>query len=138
MSIGAQSFTSAMLTDQLNRSGPDLKICPRSEAVPSQQFVRRSPTTFPFWSQVRDGGLICCLVPGRLFVGDTTLTDPVVMAPFQGSNLWSFPDSAKDPEEVSVDSPSSSKIVTAGSGSMMKWWVTAPSGPEKLDDGEPQ
>ncbi|GBP00684.1 hypothetical protein EVAR_101023_1 [Eumeta japonica] len=34
--------------DQLNRSGPDLKICPRSEAVPSQQFVRRSPTTFSF------------------------------------------------------------------------------------------
>ncbi|GBP24302.1 hypothetical protein EVAR_9400_1 [Eumeta japonica] len=29
-------------------------------------FVRGSSTTFPFWSQVRDGGLICCLMPGRL------------------------------------------------------------------------
>ncbi|GBP42912.1 hypothetical protein EVAR_87291_1 [Eumeta japonica] len=60
------------------------------------------------------------------------------MALFWGSNSWSFPDSVGDPEEVSVDSPSSSSIVTAGSGSMMKWWVAAPSEPEKLDDGEPR
>ncbi|GBP22494.1 hypothetical protein EVAR_78672_1 [Eumeta japonica] len=61
---------------------------------------------------------------------------PVVMAPFRGSNSWSFLVSAGDPEQMSVVSPSS--IVTAGSGSMMKWWVAAPSGPEKLDDGEPR
>ncbi|GBP16292.1 hypothetical protein EVAR_93659_1 [Eumeta japonica] len=93
---------------------------------------------FPFWSQVRDGGLICCLMPRRLLVGDTTPMDPVVMAPFQGSNSWSFSDSAGDPEEVSVVSPSSSSIVTDSSRSMMKWWVTALSGPKKLDDGKPR
>ncbi|GBP62180.1 hypothetical protein EVAR_42497_1 [Eumeta japonica] len=81
---------------------------------------------------VRDKGLICCLIPGRLPDG------PMVMAPFQGSNSWSFSDSARDPEEVSVFSPSSFSIITADYGSMMKWWVAVPSGPEKLDDGEPR
>ncbi|GBP51560.1 hypothetical protein EVAR_34446_1 [Eumeta japonica] len=72
------------------------------------------------------------------FVGHPRPLVAVVMPPFQGFNSWSFSDSTADPEEVSVDSPSSSSIVTAGSESMMKWWATAPSGPEKLDDGEPR
>ncbi|GBP82889.1 hypothetical protein EVAR_59341_1 [Eumeta japonica] len=62
----------------------------------------------------------CCLVTGSLLVRDTTPVDSVVMAPFQESNSWNFPDSAGDPEAVSVDSPSSSSIVTTGSGNMMK------------------
>ncbi|GBP40442.1 hypothetical protein EVAR_25294_1 [Eumeta japonica] len=33
-------------------------------------------------------------------------TDPVVMAPFREPDSWSFPESAGDPEEVSMDSPS--------------------------------
>ncbi|GBP46937.1 hypothetical protein EVAR_30969_1 [Eumeta japonica] len=75
------------------------------------------------WYGTEDLLLFSCLLM-RLFVGDTTPTDPMQMAPFQESNSWTFPDSAGDPEEVSVDSPSSSSIDTAGSGSMMKWYGT--------------
>ncbi|GBP14913.1 hypothetical protein EVAR_75488_1 [Eumeta japonica] len=66
----------------------------------------------------------CCLMPRELPRRRYNPTDPVVLAPFKGSNSWSFPDSAGDPEEMSVDSPPSSSIVTAGSGSMMKWCGT--------------
>ncbi|GBP79496.1 hypothetical protein EVAR_59170_1 [Eumeta japonica] len=50
-------------------------------------------------------------------------TDPVVMAPFRGSNSWRFPESAGDPEELSVDSPSYSSIVTDYSGTIGIWSV---------------
>ncbi|GBP24766.1 hypothetical protein EVAR_79613_1 [Eumeta japonica] len=51
-------------------------------------FVRGSSTTFS-WSQVRDEGLICCLVPG-----DTTSTDPGgngragTRGPLESTGLW--------------------------------------------------
>ncbi|GBP86423.1 hypothetical protein EVAR_61122_1 [Eumeta japonica] len=38
-----------------------------------------SSTPSFFRVRVRDGGLICCLMPGRLLVGDTTPTDLVAM-----------------------------------------------------------
>ncbi|GBP47830.1 RNA-directed DNA polymerase from mobile element jockey [Eumeta japonica] len=43
-----------------------------------------------------------------------------------------------DQEELSVGTPTSSSTPSRPSlGVMVKWWV-APSGPEKLDDGEPR
>ncbi|GBP17489.1 hypothetical protein EVAR_8837_1 [Eumeta japonica] len=66
------------------------------------------------WSRVRNGGLICCLMPGRLL-------HPFIRSsgdgPISGAQILKFSKSAGDPEEVSVDTPSSSSTVTAGSGS---------------------
>ncbi|GBP69302.1 hypothetical protein EVAR_57546_1 [Eumeta japonica] len=42
---------------------------------------------------------------------------PVVMAPFQGSKLEDFPETAGDQDELSVGTPTSSSTVTAVSGS---------------------
>ncbi|GBP79469.1 hypothetical protein EVAR_48933_1 [Eumeta japonica] len=67
-----------------------------------------------FWSQV--GRLIVASCPGvfssgirsRRFSGDGSISEVQVLK---------FPESAGDLEELSVDTPSSSSIVTAGSGS---------------------
>ncbi|GBP31306.1 hypothetical protein EVAR_31431_1 [Eumeta japonica] len=52
-------------------------------------FVRGTSTTF-LLSQVRDEGLICCLMPGRPLVGDTTPTDPGGNSPLSGVQLAVF------------------------------------------------
>ncbi|GBP06236.1 hypothetical protein EVAR_3584_1 [Eumeta japonica] len=63
---------------------------------------------------------------------------PMVMAPFRGSKSWNFP----SPPEIQrscqwihrhLPRPSRPAL-----GMMVKWWVAASSGPEKVDDGEPR
>ncbi|GBP40366.1 hypothetical protein EVAR_86512_1 [Eumeta japonica] len=63
---------------------------------------------------------------------------PVVMAPFRGSKLEEFPNQPeikKSCQWVHRHYPRPSR---PSLGMMVKWWVAAPSGPEKLNDGEPR
>ncbi|GBP54300.1 hypothetical protein EVAR_32647_1 [Eumeta japonica] len=84
--------------------------------------------------QVRDGGLMLPHARASSCRGYDS-DGPVVMALFQGSRLSRIPEPAGDQEELLVGTVSSS-TVTPSLGVMVKWWVAAPSGPEKLDDGK--
>ncbi|GBP84798.1 hypothetical protein EVAR_66668_1 [Eumeta japonica] len=79
-------------------------------------FVRSCVVHDLLWSQVRDGGLICCLMPGRLPVADTSRRSSGD-GPISGVQILKFLESAGDPEKLSVDTPTFSSTVTAGSGS---------------------
>ncbi|GBP63505.1 hypothetical protein EVAR_49560_1 [Eumeta japonica] len=74
---------------QLNRSSPDHKICPQSEAVPLRQFVRESSTSLFLRVQVRDRGLMLPHARASSRRGYDP-DGPMVIAPFWGSKFEEF------------------------------------------------
>ncbi|GBP11188.1 hypothetical protein EVAR_6013_1 [Eumeta japonica] len=65
-------------------SYPCIQQLQSRQQVSTIRCLHISRSTAVFF-MVRDGGLICCLMPGHLLVRDTTPTDSVVMAAFQWS-----------------------------------------------------
>ncbi|GBP88429.1 hypothetical protein EVAR_67690_1 [Eumeta japonica] len=76
-------------------------------------------------------------MPGRLLVGDTFRRSSGD-GPISGFQILKFPESVGDPGESSVDSPSSSSTVTAGSGSDDEVVGRRSVRTGELDDGEPR
>ncbi|GBP32476.1 hypothetical protein EVAR_24640_1 [Eumeta japonica] len=98
-------------------------------------FVRGSSALLFLRVRVRDGGLM--LHNARTSSRRGYDPDgPVVMAPFQGSKLEAFSRQPKIRRSCQWVHRHRLRPSRLSLGVMVKWWVTAPSGPEKLDDGE--
>ncbi|GBP83353.1 hypothetical protein EVAR_35446_1 [Eumeta japonica] len=100
-------------------------------------FVRGSFTPLFLRVQVRDGGLMLPHARASSRRGYDP-DGPVVMAPFRGSKLEKFPSQPeikRSCQWVHRHHPRPSRPSLRG---MVKWWVAAPSGLVKLDDGEPR
>ncbi|GBP19784.1 hypothetical protein EVAR_8945_1 [Eumeta japonica] len=63
---------------------------------------------------------------------------PVVMAPFQGSKLKDFPRQLEIKRSCHWVHQHRPRPSRPSLGVIVKWWIAAPSRPEKLDDGEPR
>ncbi|GBP75521.1 hypothetical protein EVAR_58802_1 [Eumeta japonica] len=63
---------------------------------------------------------------------------PVVMAPFRGSKLEEFPSQPEIKRSCQWVHRHHPRPSRPSLGVVVKWWVAAPSGPEKLNDGEPR
>ncbi|GBP89297.1 hypothetical protein EVAR_65280_1 [Eumeta japonica] len=63
---------------------------------------------------------------------------PVVMAPFQGSKFEEFLSQLEIKISCQWVHRHHLRPSRPSLGVMVKWWVAAPSRPEKLDDGEPR
>ncbi|GBP19610.1 hypothetical protein EVAR_102159_1 [Eumeta japonica] len=66
------------------------------------------------------------------------LNGPVVMAPFRRSKLGEFPSQPEINRSCQWVHRHHSRPSRPSLGVVVKWWVAAPSGPEKLDDEEPR
>ncbi|GBP41079.1 hypothetical protein EVAR_32901_1 [Eumeta japonica] len=100
-------------------------------------LVRESSTRLFLRVQVRDGGLM--LPHARTSSRRGYDPDgPVVMAPFQGSKLERLPSQPKIKRSYQWVHQHHPQPLRPSLGVMVKWWVAAPSGSEKLDDGQPQ
>ncbi|GBP58047.1 hypothetical protein EVAR_39763_1 [Eumeta japonica] len=73
---------SLLHTDGLGELSREAWPCTFAFRMRWRSFVRGASAPSYLWVQVRDGGLTVCLMPGRLLVGDTTPTVPVVVVPF--------------------------------------------------------
>ncbi|GBP12781.1 hypothetical protein EVAR_6110_1 [Eumeta japonica] len=62
---------------------------------------------------------------------------PVVTAPFRGSKLEEFPIQPEIKRSCQWVHRHHPRPPRPSLGVMVKWWLAAPSRPEKLDDGEP-
>ncbi|GBP79332.1 hypothetical protein EVAR_99555_1 [Eumeta japonica] len=101
-----------------------------------EAIIRGSSAPLFLRVQVRDGGLMLPLARASSRRGYDH-DDPMVMAPFQRSKLEAFPRQPEIKRSCQWVYRHRSRPSRPSLGVMVKW-VAAPSGPEKLDDGEPR